>query len=287
MNEIKKTKIEGGWLYAIYPRGTVKWYDVGESIGVYTGGVYVDGTKSLYANNIRSKGVALLGVTTTINKDVKLQGWNMFIENVFNTAMLQADINFPMKDPALFAAAPFIRQDAVNDGGNIDPSKTYFVKGQKSMTFGGKLGWKTKAWETSINYNCITADGRYLVPREWGREPFFTYLPRERNEGLGNVHAIMAKVQYNIPKASVKGSLSAGHYQLPDVKDYRFNKYGLPSYTQVNADIYYTLAGMLKGFDAHLLLVGKMKEGETYNNKKFAINKVNMVMYNLILNYHF
>lgn len=195
VNEIKKIKIEGGWLFAISPRATVKWYDVGKSIGVYTGGVNVDGTKSLYANNIESKGVAVLGITTNLNKNIKLQGWNMFTQNVFNTVLLQADIYIAPKDGAnFFAAAQFIRQDAVNDGGNAEPSKTYFEKGQKSITFGGKFGWKNKRWETSINYNRITADGRYLVPREWGREPFFTFLPRERNDGPGDVHAMMAKV---------------------------------------------------------------------------------------------
>ena len=97
----------------------------------------------------------------------------------------------------------------------------------------------------------------------------------------------MAKVNYNIPKARIKTSLAAGYYNLPDVKDYRLNKYGLPSYTQVNADIRYSFAGMLKGLDAQLLFVGKLNNGETYNNNKFIINKVNMVLYNFVLNYHF
>ena len=288
VNEIKKTKIEGGWLFAISPRATVKWYDVGKSIGVYTGGVNVDGTKSLYANNIESKGVVVLGITTNINKNIKLQGWNMFTQNVFNTTLLQADINFAPKDGAnFFAAAQFVRQDAVNDGGNVNPSKTYFTKGQKSITFGGKFGWKNKRWETSINYNRITSDGRYLVPREWGREPFFTFMPRERNDGFGNVHAIMAKVNYNIPKARVKTSLAAGYYKLPNVKNYRLNKYGLPSYTQVNADVRYSFVGMMKGLETQLLIVGKIGDGETYNNKKFEFNKVDMLTYNFVLNYHF
>jgi len=288
MNEIKNTKVEGGWLYSISPRGTVKWYDVGESIGVYPGGVNIDGTKSGYSHNIESKGVAVLGITTNISKKIKLQGWNMFTENVFNTAMLQADVNFTPNDVAnFFAAAQFIRQDAVNDGGNANPSKTYFTKGQKSITFGGKFGWKNKLWETSINYNRITADGRYLVPREWGREPFFTFMPRERNDGVGDVDAIMAKVNFNIPKARLKTSLAAGYYKLPDVKDYRLNKYGLPSYTQVNADVRYSFAGLMKGLEAQLLVVGKINEGETYNSKKFEFNKVNIMLYNFVLNYHF
>ena len=125
------------------------------------------------------------------------------------------------------------------------------------------------------------------MPREWGREPFFTFMPRERNEGFGDVHAIMGKVNYNIPKIRIKTSLSGGYYKLPDVKNYRLNKYGVPSYTQVNADVRYAFNKVLKGLEAQLLVVGKLNSGETYNNKKFEFNKVNMVLYNFVLNYHF
>ena len=126
-----------------------------------------------------------------------------------------------------------------------------------------------------------------MVPREWGREPFFTFMPRERNDGLGDVHAVMAKVNYNISKIRMKTSLAAGYYNLADVKDYRLNKYGLPSYYQINADIHYNFAGLFEGLDAQLLVVRKIKNGETYNNKKFEFNKVNMALYNFVLNYHF
>jgi len=125
------------------------------------------------------------------------------------------------------------------------------------------------------------------MPREWGREPFFTFLPRERNEGFGDVHALMAKVNYNLPGSGLKTALSAGYYKLPDVKNYRLNKYGLPSYTQANADIRYAFTGILKGLEAQLLVVWKMNTGELYNNERFEFNKVNMLQYNFVLNYHF
>lgn len=288
VNEIKKTKIEGGWLYAISPRGTTKWFDVGESIGVYPVGVNATGVKSQYATNLESKGVFLIGTHIEVSKNLKLHGWDVFTENIFNTAMLQADFSMPLKNTnKVFASAQVIRQDAVNSGGNEDADKTYFEKGGKAITFGAKAGWQNKQWEASINYNRITADGRYLMPREWGREPFFTFMPRERNEGFGDVHAIMAKVNYNIPKIRVKTSLAAGYYKLPDVKDYRLNKYGVPSYTQVNADVRYAFNKVLKGLEAQLLVVGKVRSGETYGSKKFEFNKVNMVLYNFVLNYHF
>lgn len=288
LTEIKKTKIEGGWLYAISPRGTTKWFDVGESIGVYPIGVNTTGIQSQYAGNLESKGVFLLGTHFNLSKIFKLQGWNVFTENIFNTFMFQADYSISLKNNnKVFTAAQVIRQDAVNNGGNEDADKTYFEKGGKAITFGFKTGWQNKQWEASINYNRITADGRYLMPREWGREPFFTFLPRERNEGFGDVHAIMGKINYNIPKIRVKTSLAAGFYKLPDVKDFRLNKYGVPSYTQVNADVRYALGKVLKGLEAQLLVVGKLKSGETYNNKKFEFNKVNMLLCNFVLNYHF
>ena len=287
-NEIKKMKIEGGFLYAISPRGTVKWYSTGKSIGIYPTGVNPDGTKSGYNNNIESNGVALVGITTTLTNKLKLQVWDMFTENVFNTVMIQFDYSAPQKNKSvLFASAQLIKQDAINDGGNKDQLKSYFVKGSHSLSFGAKAGWKNKHWETSLNYNRITSEGRYLIPREWGREPFFTFLPRERNDGLGDVHAIVGKINYSFLKARIKISLAGGYFKLPDVKKYSLNKYGLPSYTQVNADIRYAFTKSLKGLEAQLLIIGKANNGEVYNNNKYIINKVNLMQYNLVLNFHF
>ncbi len=287
-NDAKKIHAEGGLLYTLSPRGTTKWYNIGKSLGVYPSGVNVDGTKSLYNNNINSKVVALFGINMKADNNLNLELWDVYADNVFNTIMLQANLLFPKKgNSSFFGAAQFIRQDAINNGGNTNAAKTYFEKGGKSISFGAKAGWKNKTWETSINYNRITSHGRYLMPREWGREPFFTFLPRERNEGFGDVHAIMGKVNFNITKARIKTSLAAGFYKLPDVKNYRLNKYGLPSYTQANTDIRYSFAGILKGLEAQILLVWKKNTGEMYNNKSYEFNKVNMMQYNFVLNFHF
>ena len=285
-NDAKKIKAEGGLLYAVSPRGTTEWYDIGKSIGVYSTGVNADGTKSLY--NINSKAVVLLGINFKAGKNLNVQAWDVYTGNVFNTAMLQSDLVLPQKDSSsFFAAVQVIKQDAISNGGNADASKTYFEKGGSSLSFGAKAGWKNKACEASINYNRITGHGRYLMPREWGREPFFTFLPRERNEGFGDVHAFMGKISYALLKKALRTSFAAGYYRLPDVKNYRLNKYGLPSYTQLNADARYAFSGFFKGLDAQLLIVAKFNSGETYGNPKFEFNKVNMIMYNFVLNYHF
>lgn len=288
INELKKTKLEGGWLYAMSPRSTTKWFGIDESMGVYPAGIHTDGNKSQYAGNMNSKGVFVLGAHYQLNKIIKWQGWDFLVDNIFNTTMLQTDIILPLKTESnILVSAQVISQQAVNTGGNVDATKAYFEKGGRSLSFGTKAGWKNRNLETSINYNRITKQGRYLMPREWGRDPFFTFLPRERNEGFGDVHAVAAKINYKIPKARLITSLAAGYYHLPNVKNFKLNKYGLPSYYQLNADLRYSFAGVLKGMETQILISGKINDGDTYNNKRYTFNKVNMVQYNFVLNYHF
>ena len=287
-NELKNIRIEGGWVYAISPRSTTKWYNVGESIGIYPSGLSPNGSPSAYFGNTHSKGIALTGLQAKISRNIKLQVWNMFTENLFNSAMLQTDLTLNLRDDSkLLVAAQLIKQDAINNKTKQNQALTYFPEGSKSLSFGAKLAWKKSVWETSLNYNRITAAGRYLLPREWGRDPFFTFLPRERNEGFGDVHALMAKVDYKIPDLRFKTSIAAGYYALPDVKNVTLNKYGMPAYTQINTDFRYTFTNSLTGLEAQLLVIAKLKSGETYDNNRMLINKVNMWQSNLVLNFHF
>jgi hypothetical protein len=283
----KNLKLTGGWLYAVSPRSTTKWYTSAESIGIYASGVDENGIKSNYKNNLSSRGLFMGHAEYSIKERYKFNIWNLFAENIFNAAMIQADIEKPLnKNHIIYGAAQFIRQDAVNSGGNADQSKTYIAQGSKSMTFGFRAGWKNKKTDVNLNYNRITAHGRYLMPREFGRDPFFTFLPRERNEGYGDVHAIVGRVTHKLKKNTSAG-LAAGYINLPDVKNFRLNKYGMPSYGQVNLDIRQKFHGIFEGFEAQLLVVGKLNLGEHYGNMAYVINKTDMMLYNLVINYHF
>lgn len=288
IRSIKKIRLQGGYLYTISPRSTVKWYRVDESIGIYPSGVTATGARSNYAGNLRSKGILLAGISWDISSKLKLTGWNQFTENIFNSALIQADYTYPLeKKSSLFGSVQLIRQDALRNGGNQDPAKAYLLPHDKALSFGGRAGWKNDRWETSLNYNRITARGRYLMPREWGRDPFFTFLPRERNEGLGDVDALVAKMNYKIPKARITTAIAFGHYRLPDVLNYRLNKYGLPSYNQLNFDARYQFKGLLKGLESQLLFVYKGRTGNSYGNDKYVINKVDMSLWNILFNYQF
>lgn len=289
INDIPKTKIEGGLLYAISPRGTVKWYGVGESFGIYPSGVNTDGARSGYPGHIEASNLVQVGIHRELTKQTTLHAWNLTVPTVFNAALLQLDYTIPahQNDHQFYGSLQVVKQHALKDGGNEDPSKRFIEKDNGSFSFGARAGYKTPVWDLSLNYNRITKEGRYLMPREWGRDPFFTFMPRERNEGFGDVHAVVAKAAYSIPQKRIKLNLAAGYFKLPDVNNTVLNKFGMPSYLQVNADIRYSFEGLFQGMDAQLLIVGKLNQGETYQLPKYEINKVNMLLYNFVLNYHF
>ena len=285
--ESKKIGFNGGWIWEISPRSTVEWFSMANSMGVYPSGVGVDGKKSNYFENVESAGMAIANVYFNPTEKIKINVWNGFLDNVMNTAMIEINTNQSLNENKLkfYQGVQYLHQDAINHGGNENQSKTYMNENAQSNVISAQLGIKTKKVNTSINYTHITGDGRYLMPKEWGREVFYTFLPRERNEGFGNLHAFMTKTTLTLFKTKFKTSLGYGYYNLHDVKNYRLNKYGIPSYHQINYDASYSFDKFFKGLELKLLVAYKIRQGETYNNLKYVYNKVNMVNFNIILDF--
>lgn len=283
---LKDTRIEGGWLWKISPRSTVRWYPVGESIGLYPKGLNPDGTGSGYPENLKSMGIGILGITRQWGKNGKIQVWNQYVEHIFNTVFVQADYSQPLKNGHKWLFGfQVIHQDALADGGNETPSKTYFQKGGQSNVWGAQTGWQRGNWQVLAAYTRVTADGRFLSPREWGREPFYTFMSRERLEGSGDTRSITSRINWQSGNKKLRLEAAYGRFYLPDIKNTVLNKYAFPSFQQLNLDARYTFGGALEGLRAQFLYVWKGRLGEIYGNDKYVINRVNMSNYNLILNY--
>ncbi|WP_290792511.1 OprD family outer membrane porin [Flavihumibacter sp. UBA7668] len=284
----KSTRIQTAFLWQISPRSTVRWFSIGESIGVYPMGQTTEGKPANYQNKLHSKGVLITGIEQKINGRLNIQVWNQLVENIFNSTLLQADLRQPLSSTTtLTAGLQLIRQDAINKGGNEDSDHTYFEKGGKSLVWGSSLGIDRSKWNASLNYTRITKDGRYLMPREWGKDPFYTFLQRERNDGYADLDALSVKVNYKLEKWKSRLFLGYGHYYLPSVEEVRFNKYAMPAYRQLNLSWKYEFQQLLNGMDIQFLYVHKAALGSNNYSPKQLINKVNMSNYNLILNYSF
>lgn len=283
-----RTLLEGGWLWGMAPRGTVRWYKAGESIGLYPRGLNPDGTASGYLKNLKSRGIGLLGITRPFGTRAKVQVWDQLVENIFNTVFLQADYALPLRDGhQLLFGGQFTHQDALADGGNENAAEAYIPKGAHSNVLSAQAGWRRGDWQALLAYTRVTAEGRFLAPREWGREPFFTFMPRERIEGSGDSHSFTGRLRWETSGKKLRIEAAYGRFYLPDVKNTALNKYTFPSFDQFNADVRYTFGGWLDGLRVQAFFVYKGRLGPVYGNDKYVINRVNMSHYNLVLNYLF
>ncbi|WP_207509919.1 OprD family outer membrane porin [Telluribacter humicola] len=285
--ELPNTVVQAEYLFRISPRSTVEWYGVGESMGLYPVGIDSKGNPSQYSGHTETKGVFQLGVSQKMGH-LHVHIWDNYVGNVFNTAYAKAELTSPIRNGYQWhVGLQAGQQQALGNGGNPVPEKAYFPLNVNSLFFSGRISYKAPQGSIALNATRITAHGRYLMPREWGREPFYTFLPRERNEGMGDVTAGSINVFYT-PSSHWKWELSSGIYSLPKQNNFRLNKYGMPSYRQLNLGMSYHFTGLLKGLDAQLLVVRKdrlRKADILYDRAVF--NKVDMNHYNLIINYHY
>ena len=269
---------EFAYLYEISPRGTMGWSSVASSIGYYPVGINTMGLKSSYAGQLKSNGILITGFNQQINKSLGIKFSNLFVDQISNTAFIQLENQKKIGNSRLTLGIQAIKQHAL--GNNL-----FDEKNQHAASWGLKLALENKRWSTSINFNQISSEGRYLMPREWGKDPFYTFMPRERNEGFGGVKAVVIRGMYQFPKLQLKIQPSVGYFNLPTVDNFTLNKYGMPSYLQSNIEINWDAQKIAKGLDVQFVYVNKSKQGDTVDNPKYNLNKVDMSTWNFIVNY--
>jgi len=253
---------------------------------LYGSGRDITGDASRYAGNTESHWVAMLGMHRSLGES-KIHAWTFWVDNLLNSNLLQFDLGKSVGKNQVYLGLQGIQQQAIGNGGNENDSFKYVPEGHKSMVGSFRLGYKTPNWDTRVAYTRITKDGRYLMPREWGRDPFYTFMPRERNEGLGDVHAILLKVTHKLPAEHSSVSASLGHFNLPSVENVFLNKYAMTDYSQVNLDLRHDFEGVWKGLEAQVLIAYKKGWNTETASEPVIFNKVNLTQYNFVLNYHF
>ncbi|MGI9191048.1 MAG: hypothetical protein ACR2IL_02925 [Chitinophagaceae bacterium] len=282
-----KSRLEGFLLYGISPRSTTKWYSIGESVGLYAQGVNLNGSKSNYAQHISAKYIGMLAWHQSFKHRWQTQWWHLYADRLMYTSLFQVDKKWEWLNGQWQGSAQVIHQQSLSQFDPLPQAGQYYMEPHaKATSFGFQAIYKKKQHQFYLQYNRITAQGRYLMPREWGRDPFFTFMPRERNEGLGNMQAWVIRYHWLKPSKAWQWQLAGGIYQLPSPDNYRLNKYGMPSYAQAMLDWRYRFSGRLNGLECQALFTAKwaLKTPEKSSN---IINKVNMLHTTISANYRF
>ncbi|MCX2739006.1 OprD family outer membrane porin [Pontibacter anaerobius] len=289
VNELEKLRFQGGWVFGIGPRSTQDFFSVEESIGSIPVGRSAFGGPSQFRENISSAGMAVGQLTYMPVSALKSTLTHYFAENLFNFTFSQTDVDLPLsqeKKNALVLGLQAGYQTAAGDGGNEDPLKAYIEPNAETWLYSGRLGYKTPVFFTSLNYTRIGDGNRWLFPREWGIETFYTFMPRERLEGTADTRMVSLITDINLNKRW-KARIGYGHADLPDVKNLAQNKYAMPSYSQLQLMTNYSFQGRLDGLALQALYIRKGERGKTYETPNFIVNKVDMSHLTLVMNYTF
>jgi hypothetical protein len=217
-----------------------------------------------------------------------MQFWDHYVDKVFHTMMGQVERKWKRnEETSLEGGFQYVFQHPVAGGGNREPSKSYFDPGARTHIASGRLGFVKRDFTVRFNFTRIGKGGRFLMPREWGREPFYTFLPRERNEGAGDVNALSLNFIRSLNRKRTRMEFSYGYYDMPDLRKFNLNKYQIPSYHQILFDVRHSFHGFLTGLDMEVLYVYKPRSGDYQAQLKNIINKVDMHHFNLVFNYRF
>jgi hypothetical protein len=278
-------KVQAAWFTAVSMRGTVDWYTIEDSYGVYPFGRNPLGFASSYKGATASKGVGVLGLSFKQSPKRVFHFWQYVNENVFALSYLEAKHSISYTKSKLVVGAQSFFQHEIGNGGNVDKQKAYILPHEKTYGVGSSIQWSNGKNQLSLNQLSINGKGRFLFPREWGREQFFVSLPRERLEGSGHVNALSTTFKRTSQDTSFRFNVGLGWVNHPHPDDYQRNKYGVPSYIHYVAGIEKDFTGYWNGLSLRFLLVHKAALNPDSIEDKYRINRVDLWHLNLILDY--
>nr|MBI1229105.1 hypothetical protein [Cytophagales bacterium] len=279
--------VEHHLIWGVSPRSTGRWFGLGESVGIYPVGRDESGQPSAYAGSIRSSFAHILNLNVTLEAGSTLLLNHTLVQNLYSTYLAQWDKTWEIPNAPMqgITGIQGTFQHGIGNGGNEELALRYKDPEDRNWILSGRIGLKSKKRLWHVNYTKMKGDGRFLSPREWGRDPFYTFIPRERSEGLEQVDAVTTYFQQAFPKLSLQVYAHVGLFFVPDAADASRNKYAQPSYAHANVGLRYTSKKWMQGLNVHLILMSKAALDQENLKPAWVYNKVNLFHTNLILNY--
>jgi len=278
---IKQHVFNASWLDRVSPRSTVEWYDFNEAIGLISNGFQPNGDSAHYHDKTESKGIASFQYETSFN-NVEIRANNYYLHNVSNTSLFEFDFH---QDEWVFGLQyAYQFPDAFQE--ELMYEERYMQPDENGQVLSSQIRYEHEdRWNFSLAYTKAFNSGRFLFPKELGRDHFFTSIPRSRLEGLGDADIFTAVGEYSFSPKQFSMKLEFTKVFGPEIGDFEFNKYNIDEYFQLNTGLHYELDGFFEGLSFDLLYV--YKENVNNNLPEVVFNTSNYHQINFVTNYYF
>ncbi len=287
MNEFSKNKLTLGWIDGVGGRPITEWHSLNQAIGMNSNGIQPDGSKANYNTTSHIRGIATVGYQNSNIKNLELSVWNFYFDRQFNLLWLQADY----KSTHLLAGLQYAHQETLDYQAQLAYENRYVQPENKGQVLSGLLGYKNESgtWQVSAIYLHSFDSGRFLYPRELGRENFYASQPRSWVDGFGGSDIYMMRL-----KTSHKGKWGnalvvdtrLSRTETPGLGNLELNKYNLASFYQATVMTTYHFGKRLEGLEASLVYIGKYTEKSAALSASDTFYKTNLHHVSLMVDIH-
>lgn len=269
-----------GWLSGVSPRSTTEWLGLEEAIGLFNNGFQPNGTEARYQGNYPSKGLAVLNYNYSSNK-FNLHVYDFYLDKVHNTVWMEMDYELSNFNLGM----QYVFQSPLRFSEKLSYQNRYLQPHEKARVISSQLGWKNGNFHVALAYTHAFDTGRFLFPKELGRDQFFTSMSRSRLEGLGNVNVYKLQAGFLIPSPELHLGVEFQELKGPQSGNTNFNRYNLDESFQVNTRATYSVSGFMEGLSFDLLWVYRKNRNHTDAANSF--NKSNYNQFNFVTNFYF
>ncbi|MBT8281891.1 MAG: hypothetical protein KJO16_09950 [Muriicola sp.] len=275
-----KHSINLSWLDRVSPRSTVEWFNFNEAIGLVNNGFQPNGELADYRDKTESKGIALLQYENkTKHANIKANHW--YLDNIHHTSMLEMDLhyNFWKLDMQYAIQIPDSFQK------ELAYEERYVQPEENGQVLSAKLAYEPEDWHIGVAFTRAFDSGRFLFPKELGRDHFFTSIPRSRLEGFGDTEVLTFSGEYKFNRERLLLGLDLTEVFGPRAGDVEFNKYNLDEYYQLNLRLHYEFIGFFQGLNFDVLFIHK--ENRNNSDPEIIFNTSNFDQFSVVANYNF
>lgn len=273
------TAFTAAWLNKASPRSTTHWYTIGEAIGLYSNGCSPEGTIADYHENISSKGLGIVGIESSRGENSTFSFWNYYLDNISTTSLAKIQIDV---DSSFYGGAMYLNQIPMGNGGAENHEETYRFTNKYTHSFSARIGYHFRLFDLQMSATHILDEGMFLFPREFGVDPFYTFISRSQIEGTSDATSMLLSIIKEFKNTSVHLHWN----RMLTQSDFGQNKYQLASYDQFNLDYRYQCKGKLDGLDLRLLFVYRRALAKNIEPSR-EHNQVNFNQFNLVANFNF
>ncbi|MCB9245241.1 MAG: hypothetical protein H6606_02325 [Flavobacteriales bacterium] len=276
----RRFQTELGIVRSVSVRSTTSWYDLNDAIGMVSSGKTESGTNAVYRYRTGTEGLAFAKLSWENEKGMSVEIWDFYLDKLNNTVWAEVEkdlgklefgVQVVAQSPALNTSADYIQGSGRSYTGSFRVLR--------------KLG---KNRELSLNATRVSKAGKFLFPRELGRESFYTSLPRCRMEGLGGTSAY--SVQYtwhNSGKDNFSQDIQCAVYDVPQPYDFALNKYEVTDYLNLNIRNTFSPSFADERLEFDLLYVYRHNLSKGVSDPRLIVNKTNFNQINFVINAFF